>query len=101
MLTEATMRPIYLLTFTAIAACSGENPIEPPPAPPPSYTWSTKAPMPQIRDLLGVGVAGGRLYAVGGSDGVAVAGTVMAYNPATSSLGSLHSTTELLPQMQH
>ena len=45
-------------------------------------TWSTKASMPTARGSLGVGVVGGKLYAVGGfNNGSGALATVEAYNP--------------------
>jgi hypothetical protein len=46
--------------------------------------WATNASMPTARYSLGVAVAGGVLYALGGSDGSQI-GPVEAYNPATDS----------------
>jgi len=52
---------------------------------PATDTWTTKAPMPNPRRGLGVGVVNGILYAVGGevSGGSAPVATLQAYDPAT------------------
>lgn len=61
----------------------------PTPLPPPGPgAWTTKAPMPTPRRLLGTGVNNGILYAIGGSGNNATCcnqfATLEAYNPATN-----------------
>ncbi len=50
-------------------------------------TWATKAPMPTARQVLGVGVVNGKLYAVGGTTSVTSSGSdfsvVEVYDPVT------------------
>jgi N-acetylneuraminic acid mutarotase len=51
---------------------------------PATDTWTRKADMPTARNALCVSVVDGRIYAIGGSDGIATPlGTVEEYNPAT------------------
>src|SRR5262245_59636643 len=54
--------------------------VKPPPPPPP--TWVVIAPMNFARGNLGVGVLGGKLYAVGGSSGTQSLSSAESYNPA-------------------
>jgi N-acetylneuraminic acid mutarotase len=51
---------------------------------PATDTWTRKADMPTARNALCVSVVDGRIYAIGGSDGIAAPlGTVEEYNPET------------------
>jgi hypothetical protein len=48
---------------------------------PATNSWSTKAPMPTSRYMLGAGVGNGVLYAVGGYGNAGHLGTVEAFVP--------------------
>ena len=56
------------------------------PVPPESKKWTSVAPMSSRRSSVGVAVLNGRLYAVGGYDGVArqCLNSVEKYDPGTS-----------------
>jgi N-acetylneuraminic acid mutarotase len=51
---------------------------------PVTNTWSTKASMPTARNGLRAEVLDGKLYAVGGHDGVSSLNVVEIYDPATN-----------------
>jgi N-acetylneuraminic acid mutarotase len=50
---------------------------------PDTDTWTTKAPMPTVRQMVVVGVLNGVLYVAGGWNGISALTTLEAYDPAT------------------
>ena len=53
---------------------------------PAANTWTTKAPMPTVREVLAAAAAGGKIYAIGGFDNRGVdLNVVEEYDPAPTS----------------
>src|SRR5262245_65966581 len=78
-------RALFALPFAvALAACGTDDAVTPA-APPAGAGWSSRAPMNEARQEVGVAELGGRLYVVGGfrADGSHTA-TVEVYDPATN-----------------
>src|SRR5438477_489784 len=66
-----------------------------------SGAWSTKAPMPTARQVMGVGVVNGKVYAVGGTNSVTSSGTDFSVVEAYDPVSNTWSTKAPIPTARH